>query len=63
LRIDNLTIRLVPSLLVPDVSKYIAAVEKVPEAKRSGVVETLDLESAVPGKPVRIDFYKPTEEP
>ncbi len=59
MRIDNLSISPADSRDLPDVSKYLSALENIPLAQRTGMVALPDLPRSIPGQKVKIIFYPP----
>ena len=57
-QIDDLRIQTIAAKDLPDVSRFLAAVERIPPEKRVGRVELVELRSTKTGRPVYAEFHK-----
>lgn len=56
-RLDNLKIAPLDPAEVPDLSKYLSALDALPADKRTGLVELSELPCPLPGKKVAVKFF------
>lgn len=56
MRIDDLTVREIAPNELPEVSEYLAALERIPVPQRVGTIMIPELRSEIPGRHVSIEF-------